>query len=174
MSLEGQVHIAEWSSSVARRAHNPEVAGSNPVSATKSVTVVDTISTTVIFYLFPFFRKCPAVDHFGNSRFICQVIKFLHHIQTELDFQRIGFVAALSFLIARLNHGKPFSPRDDLLHLSKKIFFLCPHLRQLVTERGQTYLFIHKRILPYWSTLYSFIFLCGVALTVEMFCPTVL
>ena len=33
MSLEGQVHIAEWSSSVARRAHNPEVAGSNPVSA---------------------------------------------------------------------------------------------------------------------------------------------
>ena len=35
---------------VARRAHNPEVAGSNPVSATRSVTVVDTISTTVIFY----------------------------------------------------------------------------------------------------------------------------
>ena len=38
----------------ARRAHNPEVAGSSPASATKSVTVVDTISTTVIFYLFPF------------------------------------------------------------------------------------------------------------------------
>ena len=35
---------------VARRAHNPEVAGSSPVSATRSVTVVDTISTTVIFY----------------------------------------------------------------------------------------------------------------------------
>ena len=28
------MYIAEWSSSVARRAHNPEVAGSNPVSAT--------------------------------------------------------------------------------------------------------------------------------------------
>ena len=27
------MYIAEWSSSVARRAHNPEVAGSNPVSA---------------------------------------------------------------------------------------------------------------------------------------------
>ena len=53
MSLEVQVHIAEWSSSVARRAHNPEVAGSNPVSATKSVTVVDTISATVIFYFPP-------------------------------------------------------------------------------------------------------------------------
>ena len=38
---------------VARRAHNPEVAGSSPVSATKSVTVVDTISATVIFYFPP-------------------------------------------------------------------------------------------------------------------------
>ena len=38
---------AGWSSQVARRAHNPEVAGSNPVPATKSVTVVDTISATV-------------------------------------------------------------------------------------------------------------------------------
>ena len=31
-----------------------ETVGSNPAPATKSVTVVDTISTTVIFYLFPF------------------------------------------------------------------------------------------------------------------------
>ena len=31
-------------------AHNPEVVGSSPSPATKSVTVVDTISTTVIFY----------------------------------------------------------------------------------------------------------------------------
>ena len=31
------MYIAEWSSSVARRAHNPEVAGSNPVSATRKV-----------------------------------------------------------------------------------------------------------------------------------------
>ena len=57
MSLEGHVYIAEWSSSVARRAHNPEVAGSNPVSATKSVTVVDTISTTVIFCFLLFCRR---------------------------------------------------------------------------------------------------------------------
>ena len=35
---------------VARRAHNPEVVGSSPASATISVTVVDTISATVIFY----------------------------------------------------------------------------------------------------------------------------
>ena len=49
MSLEGQVYIAEWSSSVARRAHNPEVAGSNPVSATKSIPGFDTISNPGIF-----------------------------------------------------------------------------------------------------------------------------
>ena len=41
---------------VARRAHNPKVVGSNPAPATKSVTVVDTISATVIFYLFPFWE----------------------------------------------------------------------------------------------------------------------
>ena len=39
---------------VARRAHNPKVGGSSPPPATKSVTVVDTISTTVIFCLLPF------------------------------------------------------------------------------------------------------------------------
>ena len=39
---------------VARRAHNPKVVGSSPASATKSVTVVDTISTTVTLYLLPF------------------------------------------------------------------------------------------------------------------------
>ncbi len=57
---------------VARRAHNPEVAGSNPVSATKSVTVVDTISTTVIFYFLPpegeFLRKAGVIpEHFRPS-----------------------------------------------------------------------------------------------------------
>ena len=50
MSLEGQVHIAEWSSSVARRAHNPEVAGSNPVSATSSIPGFDIVSNPGIFY----------------------------------------------------------------------------------------------------------------------------
>ena len=35
ISSKGKPNIAEWSSSVARRAHNPEVAGSNPASATK-------------------------------------------------------------------------------------------------------------------------------------------
>ena len=36
-----KLYIAGWSSPVARRAHNPKVAGPNPAPATKSVTVVD-------------------------------------------------------------------------------------------------------------------------------------
>ncbi len=31
---DAQINIAEWSSPVARRAHNPKVVGSNPASAT--------------------------------------------------------------------------------------------------------------------------------------------
>src|SRR5450759_1120101 len=34
-AAHGELHIAGWSSLVARRAHNPKVAGSNPVPATK-------------------------------------------------------------------------------------------------------------------------------------------
>ena len=34
-------NIAEWSSLVARRAHNPKVGGSNPPSATKLVATWD-------------------------------------------------------------------------------------------------------------------------------------
>ena len=58
---------------VARRAHNPEVGGSSPPSATKSVTVVDTISTTVIFYFLPteggFLRKTGVIPNIpGHKR----------------------------------------------------------------------------------------------------------
>ena len=58
---------------VARRAHNPEVVGSNPSPATKSVTVVDTISATVIFYLL-LFRGC-----FGDK--IRDIPNFFSHKQ---------------------------------------------------------------------------------------------
>ncbi len=50
--------------------------------------------------------------------------------------RRIGFVAALSFIIARLNHGKPFLPWDDPFNLAEKFFFLRPHLHQFITECG--------------------------------------
>ena len=50
------IYIAGWSSLVARRAHNPEAAGSNPASATnrKSLDFVD-ISTISGFFLFEIF-----------------------------------------------------------------------------------------------------------------------
>ena len=69
-------YIAGWSSLVARRAHNPKVGGSNPPPATKSVTVVDTISTTVIFDLLSFFERFwhEAVDIpniSGHKQIVC-------------------------------------------------------------------------------------------------------
>ena len=56
--------------------HNPEVVGSSPASATKSVTVVDTISTTVIFYLFPFWgcfwKETGNISNiFGHKQIVC-------------------------------------------------------------------------------------------------------
>ena len=69
------MYIAEWSSSVARRAHNPEVAGSNPVSATRFITVVDTISTTVIFYFLLFCRRfLPENRNFQNISAVEQTV----------------------------------------------------------------------------------------------------
>ena len=60
----------------ARRAHNPEVVGSSPASATKSVTVVDTISTTVTFYLLPFWgcfwkETGDNPNIFGHKQIVC-------------------------------------------------------------------------------------------------------
>ena len=65
------------------------------------------------------------------------------------DLQRIGFVAALSFVIARLNHGKPFLPRDDPFNLTEEFLFLRPHLRQFIAECGNCHLFIHKFIISH-------------------------
>ena len=44
------IYIAGWSSSVARRAHNPKVVGSNPTPATKKVTLKNILS--VFLYIF--------------------------------------------------------------------------------------------------------------------------
>ena len=74
--LRKQIQYRGVEQLVARRAHNPEVAGSNPVPATKSVTVVDTISTTVTFYLLPFgvciwneIRNIPNI--FSHKQILC-------------------------------------------------------------------------------------------------------
>ena len=48
-----KVNIAEWSSPVARRAHNPKVVGSNPASATKKPCKL--AACKVFFLIFPAF-----------------------------------------------------------------------------------------------------------------------
>ena len=59
------------------------------------------------------------------------------------QFQIVGLVAALSFVIELLNACDSRSPRNDAIDLFQKLFFLCPHLCQLVGEGGQTQLFVH-------------------------------
>ena len=73
--------------------HNPEVVGSSPASATKSVTVVDTISTTVIFYLFPFWEcfRHETVDVPNISRHMQIVCPDLMRPQAEKT--RLGKIA---------------------------------------------------------------------------------
>ena len=55
--------------------------------------------------------------------FITQVIQILQQIQPQHSLQWIGFIAALSFVIARLDQRKPFLPRDDPLDLPRNSFF---------------------------------------------------
>ena len=47
-------HIAGWSSSVARRAHNPKVVGSNPAPATSVNTPFETTQAALFFVFFAF------------------------------------------------------------------------------------------------------------------------
>ena len=54
-----KLHIAEWSSLAARRAHNPKVVGSNPASATNKNTL-KSVDFEVFFYYYELFE--------GNSR----------------------------------------------------------------------------------------------------------
>ena len=49
-----QLNIAGWSSSVARRAHNPKVVGSNPASATMLRRVLFAGFSVFVFIFFPY------------------------------------------------------------------------------------------------------------------------
>ena len=79
LSLGTKYHKTQQNNTVTHKlwiSHNPEVAGSSPVPATKSVTVVDTISTTVTFYLLPFgvciwneIRNIPNI--FSHKQILC-------------------------------------------------------------------------------------------------------
>ena len=47
-------HGAGWSSSVARRAHNPKVVGSNPAPATKKIKPLEEILLKAFFFFLPY------------------------------------------------------------------------------------------------------------------------
>ena len=47
-------YIAGWSSSVARRAHNPKVVGSNPAPATKKFKPLEEILLKAFFFFLPY------------------------------------------------------------------------------------------------------------------------
>ena len=97
-------------------AHNPEVGGSSPSPATKSVTVVDTISTTVIFYLLPFLECCwhetgdiPSI--FGHKQIVCLMEKYS---LPELDFKYAVVKSLLTiYLRARTSPAMPDSPSTN-------------------------------------------------------------
>ena len=50
-------------------------------------------------------RKCTTVDCFCYGCLIAQVVQILQQIQPQHSLQRIGFIATLSFVIARPNQG---------------------------------------------------------------------
>ena len=57
---------------VARRAHNPEVVGSSPASATITDTVMDTnVSVTVSFFIPMFTPKRGETPNFATHLYLC-------------------------------------------------------------------------------------------------------
>ena len=64
-------------------------------------------------------RKCTAVNDLVSDAFIGQIIEILQKIQPQHGLQQIGFISALSFVIARLNQLRPFLLQDDPFALSK-------------------------------------------------------
>ena len=66
-------------------------------------------------------RERTAVDDFIARRVIREVVEVLQHIDSEHQFQVVGLIAALSFVIVRLHDPNPLRPRNQFLH-----DFHCP------------------------------------------------
>jgi len=69
-------------------------------------------------------RERTAVDDFIARRVIREVVEVLQHVYPEHQFQVVGLIAALSFVIVRLHDPDPFRPRNQFLHDSQKLFLL--------------------------------------------------
>ena len=65
-------------------------------------------------------RKGAAVYDLCHGSHVGEVIQVLQHIEPQHQFQIVGLISALSFVIARPDLFDPFSPRDDALYLRKK------------------------------------------------------
>lgn len=107
-------------------------------------------------------RKWATVYRFRNSRLITQVVQVLQQVQPQHDLQWIRLIAALSFVITRLNHGKPFLPWDDPFNLIQKFFFV----RTCASSSLNAEIVICLSIFLYYiifgcSCLF---FLCGIAI----------
>lgn len=74
-------------------------------------------------YQSPEIRKSAAVDCLRYRCLIAEIVQVLQQVQPKHDFQRVRFVAALSFVVARLNQLKPFLPQDNPFDLREKFFF---------------------------------------------------
>ena len=119
-------NIAGWSSSVARRAHNPKAAGSNPVPATKSPPFSsENGGFPVFFELFgplfsgPFWLD-PYRDPYGDRNSYTEILSFTDIIEEMLlQFHKIA-------------HYLRSSPDDSLQQKYKKshgqFFAASPHI----------------------------------------------
>ena len=63
-------------------------------------------------------------------------------------FQVAGLVAALSFVVVRLDLLDPFGLRRQAGHLRKEGCFVGFHFGQFVLDEGQAQLLIHVFIIP--------------------------
>ena len=66
--------IAGWSSLVARRAHNPEVVGSNPAPATKNLQL-GSRKASELFYAFSQLRRRGAETMRLSGQNVCLILK---------------------------------------------------------------------------------------------------
>ena len=110
-------------------------------------------------------RKCATVYDLQNCGLIGKIVEVLQYEPPKHQFQPIGFMTALSFVVVRLNERFPLATWDDAIHLCQEFFYLCPYLCHFIVERGLYYLLIHTTIFPYCAVFRTTQFLSGVALT---------
>ena len=98
-------------------------------------------------------RERTAVNDFRHNAHICKIIEILQQKDSQHQFQRIRFIPALSFVIARLNDSYECIPRYDAFDFVQKFFFAGSGLPQLVVHHGQCQLCFHTPIIPRFSPL---------------------